>query len=574
LYMKLRALMIAFLLLCGRYIINSEQTSGITQIVMQLNAKYKTNLNVFINSEDFTLDFQLLETPAIQLQMTIKNFQEFSLHGNFSNNALIIVFIRFPPLDPAVAFHLQSLLRERHELHIVFISEEDPNIWQEDLYKFCFERGFINTLLIHQANETQLLYSYNPYPKIKTIKLPQLKDYFNRWQILQNFHHFPIRTLQDTVEPRLIRYVNRKGEIVRAGYLMTAIKDFTHRYNATIEFLPILPEEKAFQTAFAMIAQKKFDIMAFIKETSWNMSNTEPLHLLHGYIAVPHSRPIASYLYFGRPFTWTLWLAVFATVIYGMVMLYFSYGSDRSELGRHLLSSLSHILFISYPRNNISYWEQFAIHYIMVLGGFVLTNLYLAMLSSMLTSGLFEPQLHTLQDLKHSPYPLLVDDYYIDYLKNLDSLPIEVKNSMLVGSKEHIFVARTGLNTSYMYFGYEDRLEAILYQQHLLKVPRFKIISESFMDGLMALPVARSLPYLNLLNAYLKRIFESGIWNKMKSDAWMDTIDSGIFKIMRNEGTEQKAFDLDFYLFAFGLWAIGLTLAGLCLLIELFRWRM
>ncbi|XP_060656104.1 uncharacterized protein LOC132791270 [Drosophila nasuta] len=322
-----------------------------------------------------------------------------------------------------------------------------------------------------------------------------------------------------------------------------------------------------------MIQHKQVDVVCYITEIPWQLTSTAPLYLLRSYIAVPHSRPIASYLYFGRPFTWNLWLAVVATVVYGMIMLYASCGSARSEFGLHLLSSLCHILFISQPQQNISHWQQFAIHFIMILSGFILTNLYLAMLSSMLTLGLFEPQFNTLQDLKHSPYPLMVDDYYIDYLKHAVSLPVEVKDQMLIETKENLFIARTGLNTSYMYFSYEDRLEAILYQQHLLKVPRFKVIPESFMDGLMALPTAPSLPYLSHLNVFFRRIFECGVWNKMKSDAWMDAIDSGIFRLMRNEGTERKPYDLDFYFFVFVLWAVGLTLAGLCFLMELLRWH-
>ncbi|KAH8371449.1 hypothetical protein KR093_007515, partial [Drosophila rubida] len=572
--MKLWALIIILIFICERYTIKSEVPSGITQILLQLNAKYKTNLNLFINTQDVNLDYQLLEIPAIQLQMEIKNFHQFRLLGSFSNNALIIVNIKVPPLDPDVANYLPYLLRELHELHIVFITVEDPISWQEDLYRYCYEEGFINILLIHENNQTQLLYSYKPYPEIKSIQLPQLEDYFNRRLRIWNFHHYPVRTLQDIVEPRLIRYVNRKGQLVLAGYILNAIREFTRRYNATLNFLPILPADRALQTAFNQTLHRQVDIVCYIKEIIWQVPSSVTLYLLKDYIIVPHARPIASHLYFGRPFAWILWLAVIATVVYGMLMLYVSNGSDRSEIGLHLLWSLCHILFISQSRLTAFNWQQWTIHFIMILSGFILTNLYVAMLSSMLTSGLFEPQLNTLQDLKYSPYPLLVDDYYIDFLKQIVSLPSEVKNRMVMATSANLFKARTDLNTSYMYFAYEDRLEAALYQQNLLKVPRFKKIPESFMDGLMALPLAPSLPYQSLFNTYLRRIFECGVWHKLKSDSWMDTIDSGIYKLMRDDEVERKPFDLSFYLFVFILWAVGLTLAGLCLLMELLWWRM
>lgn len=133
--------------------------------------------------------------------------------------------------------------------------------------------------------------------------------------------------------------------------------------------------------------------------------------------------------------------------------------------------------------------------------------------------------------------------------------------------------ARNGLNTNYIYISYDDRLDGILYQQHLLKVPRFKNIPKSFNDGIMAIPVAHGLPYLRMLNTYLRRIFECGVLKKMKSDAWMDTIESGIYILLRSEGLEQKPYDLEFYFYAFGFWCAGIVVAVLCFLLEFFKWR-
>ncbi|XP_034109700.2 uncharacterized protein LOC117571593 [Drosophila albomicans] len=549
---------------------NSKMTPEITKILMELNAKYATELNVFINFQEYYMDFQLLISPAIQLQTTTKKFRRFRLHDNFSHNALIIIAIRVPPLDPEVAYHLPYLLKELHELHIVFITDQDPQSWQQDLFRYCFQEGFINTLLIHQSNRDVFFYSYIPYPEMHIQKLSKLEEYFTRWQLLCNFHHYPVRTIANTNEPRKIQYVNRKGQLVHAGYIYNIFLEFTRRHNATLTLLPEIENDGAFPIAMAMLNNKEFDFVCYPTELTWNLPSTSPLYLLKDYIILPHSRPIASYLYFRKPFAWTVWLAVVATVAYGMIMLYACCGSARSEIGLYLLNSLCHVLYISQSRISVLNWQQLTIHIIMILTGFILTNSYLAMLSSMLTSGLFEPQLNTLEDLKHSPYPLLIDDYYIDYLKEAVSLPAEVKNRMCLDTVDGLNKARIGLNSSFMYVAYEDRMEGILYQQHLLKVPRFKKIPESLMTGLMAFPVAPSLPYLSMLNVYLRRIFECGIFAKMMSDSWMNAIESGIYKLMRSEGVEQKPYDLEFFYYAFALWAIGLTLAGLAFIFEMF----
>ncbi|KAH8371448.1 hypothetical protein KR093_007514 [Drosophila rubida] len=553
----------------------NSSSSGLTHVLQQLNAELKTTLNIVINIDHLNhyINYELFKMPVVHIQPSMESFRPFRLVESFTKNSLIVVNMRETPLEAAVKNLLPYLLKELHELHIVFITEEHPNSWQEELYRYCFQEGFINTLLIHFHNGITSFYSYFPYPEMHILKLPKLEDYINRRHLLKNFHHNPFRTFVESVEPRKIQYVNRKGQTVHAGYIYNIFLEFIKRHNATLEFMPIKDSDNLVRGAISMLQMKEYDFACYPKELEWTIPSTETLYLLKDYVIVPHARPIASYLYFGRPFTWTLWLAVISTVVYGMLMLYASNGSDRSEIGLHLLNSLCHILFISQARLRAFNWQQWTIHIIMIISGFVLTNLYLAMLSSILTSGLFEPQLNTIQDLKHSPYRLLVDYYYIDYLKQAVGLPVEVKNRMTYDDSFALGAARTGLNSSFMYTVYEDRMEGILYQQHLLKVPRFRKIPESFMDGLMAFPVAPSLPYLNMLNAYLRRIFECGIFVKMKSDSWMDTIESGIYKLMRNEGIERKPFDLEFYYLAFALWAIGLVLACLIFAMEIQMWR-
>jgi len=560
------------------FTVYTEKTSvtGITQVLLKLNAECKINLNIFINLKDIskdTLDFKQLETPAIHIQPSINTFNKFSILGNFTEKTLTIVNIISPPLDPIVRNILPYLLKKLHELHIVFITDKDPTTWQDDLHIYCFGKGFINTLLIHHQNRSLSFYSYNPYPVIQTTKLPQLPDYLNRWKLLHNLHHFQIRTVTISVPPRQMHYVNKKGELVHAGYMFHAIKEFTRRHNATMKILLNLTKLTV-DDVTALMSRRDIDIACSPMELKWDVPFTSSLYLLKGYIIAPHARPIKRYLYFARPFTWNLWLAVIVSAGYGIVMLYISYGSDRLEIGVQFLRCWCHLLFLPQPYFAVNNWQQFLIHLILILSGFIFTNLYLALLESMLTSGLFENQYNTLQDLEHAPYQLLTNEYYAAYDKEASAIPATLLDNAQIVSVEDLDNTRDSLNTSYMYITFEDKMEALLYQQHLLKVPRLKMIPESIKDAMMSWPVLPSLPYLNLMNSYLRRIFECGILAKMKSDAWRDAIDGGIYKLFQNDGTETIPFDLKFYFFAFVVWITGLALSGLSFLLELLRLRM
>ncbi|KAH8415633.1 hypothetical protein KR222_006951, partial [Zaprionus bogoriensis] len=571
----LMLLIIQFRGLDARVLTEEANLIRSTAIIQQLNLAYNTQLNIVVNLNDFqdsnAVNFNQLDTSLVQLQLPSSSFNNFRLLGIFSVKTIIIVHINTPPLDAAVADFLPYLLWKHHELHIVFITKEEPSAWLQELFSYSFREGFINVLLIHQGNQTLSLYSYNPYPVVQVQRLPQLQDYFNSRLQLRNFHHFPIRTVLFSHVPRIMQYVNRKGQYVRAGYMFKAFEEFVLHYNGTLKILPNLG--LTFAQGMVIMKDKGFDFACYPLELSWNLSGTAPLYLLEGYVIAPFARPIPSYLYFARPFKWTLWLLVIGAVGYLTLVLYIVYIRNGTEMSIQLLRSCCYTLFLSQPLFCISSWQQFVVHWLLFLYGFVLTNIYLAMLSSMLTSGLFEPQLNTLEDLAHSPYDLMVDAYFAAAMIEFSSLPAAAKAHIKGMDGEVLDQARYSLNTSFMYYFYKDRMDAVLYQQHLLKVPLFKRIDAIVGAGIFSYPIPDGLPYLELLNVYLRRMFDCGILNKMMSDSWRDAIEGGALKLLRSEGVEHKPYNLEFYYIAFAIWAIALTAAVLSFLLEMLWWR-
>ncbi|KAH8369894.1 hypothetical protein KR093_001391 [Drosophila rubida] len=563
---------LTLLLLSSLSITDIKQTTSlccVTQILQQLNVALNSSLNIFLNFEDVSsdeLELTLLETPSIQLQLTVMNFKYFRILGKFTRKALIIVNIKRHPIDPVLSHFLPHLLKELHELHIVFITEQSPIIWLKDLFVYCFGEGFVNSLLIYHRNGTTSLYSYIPYPVVRAQKISQIEEYVNRRLILRNLQHFEIRTTSFIIEPRMIHYTNRKGKHVHAGYMYNAMLEFIRRHNATLKILTKKHKRGIAHVGEQMIPSKEIDFACYPKEPNWNVSQTTALYILDSKITVPYAQPLAKHWYFAKPFTRTTWLAVLATTAYGTIMLY---GSDRTQFGVHLLRIWCHLLFLPQPRIPIKNWQQYVSYFILFLSGFVLTNMYTSVLKSMLTSGLFEPQFSSLEDLQHAPFRLMITQYYADYFREEKLIPDSLIRKYYISSSEELNTNRAKLNISFMYIAYEDRLDCLLYQQHLLKVPRFKKIQESVGNGLMSFPVAPSLPYLNMLNSYLRRIFESGIFQKMIGDSCRDSIESGICHLFRTEASGRNSFNLEFYLLAVALWAIGLSIATLCFLLEL-----
>ncbi|EDV57019.2 uncharacterized protein LOC6548254 [Drosophila erecta] len=541
------------------------------QVLQDLNKALQTELNVFIDFECSECSSEILrklDTPRVLLSSNSSQARDLRLRGNFTERALIIVSVKEsgPELNQLVAILLPRLLHELHELHIVFLGNEEPGFAQQNLYAYCFKEGFVNVILLRGKR----LHSYLPYPRIQPMSLSNVSEYLNRARIIRNFQGYPVRTLRSTLAPRDFEYFNDQGDLVRAGYLFTAVKELAYRYNATIESVPIpdLPEYEVYTAVSDMLRTKRLDIVCYFKDFNLNVAYTAPLSIIDEYFMAPHARPISSYLYYSKPFAWTLWVVVISTVLYGTLMLHLTARRARIEIGTCLLYSLSHILYNCHQRIRVAGWRDMAIHAILTIGGFILTNVYLATLSSILTSGLYDEEYNTLEDLVRAPYPSLHDDYYKSQMQKKTFLPERFRMNSMTLNATLLNAYRDGLNQSYIYMLYEDRLELILMQQYLLKTPRFNMIRQGVGYTLESYCVSTSLPYLELTSEFMRRLQEHGITIKIKADTFRELIQQGIYTLMRDDEPPAKAFDLDYYLFAFVLWAAGLGLSLLVFFVE------
>ncbi|EDV37779.2 uncharacterized protein Dana_GF19765 [Drosophila ananassae] len=549
---------------------------GPIQAIQKLNNAFQMELNVFIDCEDWfrfqdESIFQILDTPRILF--TKSDIGNYRIYGNFTEKTLIVVF--FPEaknsLDPLVTKLLSNLVDNLHEIHVVFVAAEEPDdSWKMNLYTFCYKEGLINVILIYNEN----IYSYLPYPKIQPIRLANISEYFERKRILSNLRGLPIRTVRIDISPGDFEYLNQDNETIRVGTLFFALREFTDRYNATIlgELLPSVQGFDVYVELSKMLYRKEIDVICYLKDLNIPSPYTKPLSILSEHFIVPYARPIGSYLYYYKPFEWTLWMAVAGTVVYGTLMLYIMSRRVGIEFGQCLLYSLSHILFTCNHANSSTGWRVKVVEGILILGGFVLTNLYLSTLSSILTLGLYEPEYNTLEDLAKAPYPSLHDAFYVENLKSKTFLPEALrKNAINPNNNTLLRIYRDNLNESYMYVMYDGRRELNLMQQRLLKTPRFHTVEEPIGFALNSIPVSKSLPYLNILNQFMRRLQEHGIFIKIKADVFQVMIEQGIYTLMRDNEPPAKPFDLEYYFFAFALWAVGLFISLLFFLAEILR---
>ncbi|XP_016972349.2 uncharacterized protein LOC108039774, partial [Drosophila rhopaloa] len=560
--------MLQFLLASVLFRFVSALNTESTGVIHELNTALQIELNVLIDLEDFSSlnILQRLDVPRIQITSSSEENKDFRICGHFTEQALIIVKLMDFGLDPKVANFLPLFLDELHELHIIFLSVEEPVFLKKDLYTYCYKQGFVNVILVYGKD----LFSYLPYPSIQPIKLSNISEYLSTRKSIRNFWGYPIRIFRTKVAPRDFEYFNDQNELVRAGYLFTAVKEFTSRYNATLvnAALPEISNYALYFTLADMLSNKEIDIICYYKELGWPVSSTAPLSILTVNFMVPDAVPISSYFYYSRPFSWTLWLVIVSTVCYGTLALYLSSKAERNDIGMCLLYSLSHILYTCHHKIRNAGWRVMTIHIILTICGFILTNVYLATLSSILTSGLYEEEYDTLEELAKAPYPSLHDEFHWKYFQINPFLPKSLRKNSRSLNYSILTAHRDGLNKNYMYLMGEDRIDLVLKQQYLLKRPRFYKFSQAVGYTLESYCVSKSLPYLDMTSEFMRRLQEHGINIKIRADTFQELIQLGVYTLMRDDEPPTKAFDLEFYYFAFGLWIVGLALSFMVFVVE------
>jgi len=184
---------------------------------------------------------------------------------------------------------------------------------------------------------------------------------------------------------------------------------------------------------------------------------------------------------------------------------------------------------------------------------------------------LYEGEYNTLEELARAPYPSLHDEFYKKQLQSNTFVSEALRRNSMSLNPTLLKAYRDGLNTSYIYLLYEDRMELILMQQYLLKTPRFNMIRQGVGYALESYCVSNSLPYLEMTSEFMRRLQEHGINKKMKADTFRELIQQGIYTLMRDDEPPTKAFDLDYYFFAFVLWAVGLVMSLLVFFVELVK---
>lgn len=540
--------------------------SFIASCINELNVLYNMELNVYLEFGQSSW-MPVIETVLPTLQVGDAT-QQHVLMGNFSERTLTIVFME-DSYETSVFSYLTNWLWRAQQLQVLIIYSEATTVKLVRLFSHCWQQGMVHILVL--VPQTEELYSYMPYPKLRLLVMQNTLEYFHRTRgLLWDFHGFEITCgILPSGAPRAFLFTDKRDRLIYAGYMLRMVLDFIGHYKGTIRTLTVDNSREANEA----LSTRLVDFLPYLLPETSNSTGSVVLWHENSFLIAPSPKLLPKYMYLLKPFSWTTWLAWLGILLYCSGAL-FLLAEGKLNLSDAFLHILRLWLFMPPGQDQVSppNPRRLLVFMIMTVSGLMLTNLYLAQLSGNLAAGLYDKQLNTFDDLEGTDYKLPQEELELRYLRQLPDLHPQLEKRLELTPEQLVYKYRRDLNTSSLHIALEDSIEFTLYQQKFLHVPLFHKLPKIIYQQPFFMPAAYGRPYLKIFNWYVRRMFEAGILLKMKSEGFSHGIQSGRLQfVYRSRYQEVDSNDLEYYFVAIGVWLVGMLLATLCFAWECWR---
>ncbi|XP_016988945.1 uncharacterized protein LOC108051366 [Drosophila rhopaloa] len=535
------------------------------QTIQELNTINQMELNVFLEFGNGSEILRAARQPFIPSIWITNTEKQMVLEGNFSSKTLTVLYLEDEHLKSGLNY-LKNWLWKYHHLQVLIFYNGGTYEKLSYIFSHCFKEGLVKTLAM--LPDSEKIYGFLPYQDMRILHLRSVKEYYEKFRLNWNFNGYNITSgLVTAGAPRWFSFTDRHNRLVLSGYMLRMIVDFTKHFNGSIRLMNVVTVNEGLE----LLANHSIDFFPFLIRPLEKFSMTNILYLENCGLIVPTSRLLPNSVYLLRPFTFSTRIIWIIMIIYcSLALRILSRG--QINLSGAFLQILRLVLFLSggkFMGHRPSH-HRLVLFIILTTAGLIFTNLYLAKLSSNLTAGLYEKQINTWEDLDEIDgiWPLI--DVDIITMQKLIPDRVKLLKRIATTSEADVDMYRRNLNTSCIHSGFYDRLEFALYQQKFLRFPIFRKFPHILYQQPLQIPAAFGRPYFQLFNWFVRKIFESGIYLKMKDDAYRHGIQSGLLNFgFRDRHLEVKSNDLEYYYLIAGLWLGGLTLATVSFIVEL-----
>ncbi|KAH8402434.1 hypothetical protein KR009_011932 [Drosophila setifemur] len=543
-------------------------SSNLDTIISQLSLVLKVRSQVYYG---FTFDrFEALNLRNNQpRQLIYINFsEEFKTQHD---EPIILITI----LEEDLNFNLQtvevltSYLKDR-QYNDILLLDVNANITKSYLQisKSYWDAGFSNVLIYNLEKE---LWTINPYPHLD-IKQTYLEEYL-RNRNNRNLMGYPLRILVTNDPPHcFVDELEPPNSPNRyKGSIITILQIFADHLNAT--FQPVaFPGLRRYSTTecLQMVANNETDACGSIFIRTYRYATSQPVRLNRVAIMAPFGNPIDKFHYFFRPFDFYVWIGIGLIVFYistlGTLLHRWHFGNW--DVGQYLLLALQTLLTISLSLPKSLGCSRIILFLLLFTVGFILSNLYVALLSMMLTTKLYQKPIENIADLKAENVNILLQQHNLNP-NSIYGSSEELRERFLLVEELLHQQRRDGLDPNYAYVDSEDRMDFYLYQQKFLRRRRMKKLPNPVGYTWAVQVLKQNWVLEKYYNEHVQRLFETGLQNKLVEDVHELAVRAGFLHFFPTQTQTIEPLRLKDIVIAGMILGVGFALAGICFLGEL-----
>ncbi|CAD7090371.1 unnamed protein product [Hermetia illucens] len=471
---------------------------------------------------------------------------------------------------------LEGSLERFQDIKIIFVFVEvwgNPSDRLNDLFSWCWKTGAFSVAAMFLESSGKI-YSVNPFPNPEIVSVsPSMIGDLLFVDKTKDYKGAVLRRALVNDFPRSYTYTNDEGKVVIVGYNPTFVSEFIHHMNATM--VDILNKDGSLMNIFEAensISEGRADIATLIRNSICRdniMFSLPIMRSLYSFL-VPFSKSVPPSAYITLPFHLDVWVLVLIIIIFisSAEYLHNRILQSSNDFVRVLYNTMLGIASQSIPQDSFTSWRYRYIRIQLITVGFILTNLYLAHLSSFMTTQVYEPQLKSYKDIRDRGQKLLAVNYHFQYYEQRNLTPdYHHEIVIIINSETYLDIIFT-MNGTYGFGLPEEEKELIELYQHNLKRPVFYDPLLYFPVPIAGTLVRKNSTFLIHLNNYILNLWASGLLNYWKKVNSLETIRLKFkTKVEVTERTEKLS--LKHIEFISKFLCFGLTLATLCFLMEL-----
>lgn len=509
------------------------------------------NLEIsFENGYHRLIGFNFLNFPQYDKILTLKYY--------FKRSFLSVIFV--DKISPNLVIHIEWLLLFSRLSTVVIISNNEGDQLLESVMEALHSKNFINVLYLNvgRFEEEQLFTTYDSFPGFKLAS----RQTFDKQEI-NNIMKKEVSVGLIESQPYCI-YDREKKDA--SGIMVHFYKNFVQFVNGT--FLRKMYGK--LETGHSLIGHDfaitlPFMPLSFYKDlypVSMEICSDD-IDFTDLILIIPKAKPMKKELYLVKIFSIDIWILTLTVVFFasGCFAMYEMITRQRVTFWRTFGQVFRSSLGQSFPWPSTIHSSS--IFFLMcLLFGFILTLWFNAILGSFVTSTLYDKQPKSVEDLRRQNIKIQISTQYNPHLfknfKELEDLAVygeyrkdQENASLILGHTLNLLrntkYARETSNMSYIQ---SDFVVERSFLRSFLKIDSF---------------------YKDKVNRFIGLIKDRGLFQRWCDLANKEFSDTQDYKPRSVQDSSIQVLQLEFFLYPFCVWAMGLFLSCIVFLFEIYR---